>query len=273
MIKKLKFISIMLILILVISGCGNDKSDDVLKVGMDLKFYPFTGMNDNGEPSGVEVDIANELGKYIGKKVKIVNTEFSMLIPALQSGDIDIIIGSMLITDEREKTVNFTNPYLYNKIISILNKNYAINNGITDETSIETFFSIKDAKFIGIPGSIAVSIPQSYGYDITTVTTQAAAEREIANGTADILVGSYTLFGMHATNPNTTVIYKNPIESSGTGMAVREGNNELLKSANEFISQMESSGFNDRLRTSWDTAIGQKLNDENITLDYYLSED
>jgi polar amino acid transport system substrate-binding protein len=45
---------------------SNEKNKQVLRVGMDLRFYPFTGMDKDGNVSGVEVDIAKALGKYLG---------------------------------------------------------------------------------------------------------------------------------------------------------------------------------------------------------------
>ena len=88
--------------ILLLTGCA-EKQDNTLKVGMDLRFFPFTGMDSEGDPSGVEIDIARALGEYLNRDVKIINTEFSMLIPALQREEIDIIIGSMSVSEEREK--------------------------------------------------------------------------------------------------------------------------------------------------------------------------
>jgi polar amino acid transport system substrate-binding protein len=272
-----KIICLLLVISLLLTGCGSsikDNSKDTLKaplkVGMDLRFYPFTGMDTDGNPSGVEVDIAKALGKYLGREVEIVNTEFSMLIPSLQSCETDIIIGSMSITEDREKTVDFSNPYIYDKIVALVNKDFAEANDVSDEMSVEDFFSIKNTKFIGITGSIAVSIPASYGFEVEGVTTDAVAEREIATGGSDVLVGAYTLYGMHDTNKDTTIMYKNAIETSATGMAVKEGNIELLDQVNKFISEMESSGLNDQLRNDWDAEIGKKLFDETITLDYYL---
>ena len=53
-------------------------------------------------------------------------------------------------------------------------------------------------------------------------------------------------------NRESTRLYLNPIEASETAMAVKEGNTELLDKVNRFISQMEASGLNDRLRSDWD---------------------
>ncbi|MDC7227605.1 MAG: transporter substrate-binding domain-containing protein [Spirochaetales bacterium] len=266
-------ITIMFLLSLFIfTGCNN-KNDNTLRVGMDLRFFPFTGMDKDGKPAGVEVDIAEALGEYMQKEVEIINTEFSMLIPALQSGEIDIIIGSMTISEDREKTVDFSKPYLYEKIVAMLNKDFAEAYGINNEMSIEELFSISSTRFIGIAGSIAVSIPQSYGFEVKMVTGDAVAEREVATGGADALVGTYVLYGMHNTNKSTTVMYTNAIESAATGMAVKEGNTGLINTVNDFIAQMESSGLNDQLREDWDAEIAKKLFNNEMTLDYYLSLD
>lgn len=258
------------VLVLFLTGCAKD-TDETLKVGMDLRFYPFTGMDQKGNPSGVEVDIAKALGKYLDKRIEIINTEFSMLIPALQSGEIDIIIGSMSITEAREKTVDFSKPYLYDKIVAMINKNFAEEHGISDAMPVDELFSLPETRFIGITGSIAVTIPQSYGYNVKSVTSDAVAEREIATGSADMLVGAYVLYGMHHTNPDTTIMYTRAIESASTGMAVKEGNIQLLEKVNMFIAQMESSGLNNQLRKDWDAEIGKKLFNDDLTLDYYLS--
>lgn len=267
---KKNIILFLLVSIFLVGCSANAESNSTLRVGMDLRFYPFTGLAEDGSSYGVEVDIAKELAKYLEREVEIVNTEFPMLIPALQSGEIDIVLGSMSITEERSKTVDFSEPYFYDKIVALVNKKFADTNNISDEMNPHDLFAISDAKYIGITGSIAVTIPQSYGFEVVEVTGDAVAEREVALGNADILVGAYTLYGMHDTNKSTTIMYKNAVEASSIGVAVKKGNSELLARVNEFIEQMESSGLNDQLRNKWNQEIGKKLFDESITLDYYL---
>ncbi len=92
-------------------GCSGEKKEEkakvepkkeVLKVGMELAYPPFEMSEKDGTPSGVSVDFAKALGKYLGKDVVIENIAWDGLIPSLKTGKIDLIISSMTITDERK---------------------------------------------------------------------------------------------------------------------------------------------------------------------------
>ena len=58
---KQRILLLFVLIIMLLTGCSK-KPDDVLRVGMDLRFFPFTGMDEDGTPAGVEVDIAHALG-------------------------------------------------------------------------------------------------------------------------------------------------------------------------------------------------------------------
>ena len=118
------FVSI-LMAVLILAGCsgqgGSAQSGEApLKVAMDLKFPPFTEMDENGNPKGIEVDIAKAFGDYLGREVEIINTDFSMLIPALEMGEADIIICDMTVNEERKEVVDFSEPYLYGRTLAFL---------------------------------------------------------------------------------------------------------------------------------------------------------
>ena len=89
-----------------------------LIVGMEVSFFPFEYANEKGEPIGFEVDIAQLAAKELGVEIEIKDMEFAGLIPALQSGKIDMIISGMTRTLTRAKSVSFTQPYFVTGFVS-----------------------------------------------------------------------------------------------------------------------------------------------------------
>src|SRR5947207_13824999 len=79
--------------------------------------------DEKGEPKGVSVDLARELGKFLGKEVQIQNTPFDGLIPALKTGKIDLIISSMTATPERAQSIDFSDPYLKTGLCLLVGRN------------------------------------------------------------------------------------------------------------------------------------------------------
>ena len=236
-----------------LAGCGTSsntaKTDqgntaEPLKVAMDLKFPPFSGMDENGDPEGLEVDIAYALGEYLGREVEIINTDFSMLIPSLETGKTDVIISDMAVKEERKEKVDFSDPYRYGRTLALVNKDFAGTNHITDDMTPEEFFSIEGERVIGLSGTISVTVPQSYGVEVEEATEIASALMEVTQGTADVLVGANTILGDHAANPDTTIVYSGIKDYSQSAMAVKKGNTELLEQLNDFIATMyEDDGF------------------------------
>ena len=72
------------------------------------------------------MDLANALGKFLGREVEIQNIPFDGLIPSLQTHKIDLIISSMTATAERAKTIEFSDPYLKTGLCLLVGKNSAI---------------------------------------------------------------------------------------------------------------------------------------------------
>jgi polar amino acid transport system substrate-binding protein len=159
-----------------------------LRVGMDLRYPPFETVNFSNEPEGISVDIALALGEYIGREVEIVNTNFASIIPALNAGDIDIAIASMSITDERSLVVDFTDPYFYFKIISLVNKDFAVANSITEDSTVQDLLAIQNANYVGLASQVSTTIPESYGKTVIEATDLGTAIENVAQGTSDILL-------------------------------------------------------------------------------------
>jgi polar amino acid transport system substrate-binding protein len=267
--KKLLVVFTLLLTVGVLASC---QAEGPLRVGMDLRYPPFETVDTMNNPEGISVEVAQAFGEFTNREVEIVNTAFGSLIPALEAGDIDIIIASMSITEERALKVDFTDPYFYFKIITLVNQDFAESNGITEDTKIQDLID-SEGRFTGIASQVSASIPAEYGINVLEAADLGTAVENVVQGTADILLMSANpVVQAYDANPNSTMIVWSPWVSSPIGMAVRKGDTELLDQANAFIDTFnEEGGLYDQLSASWDATILATLG--RFGLEFYIKED
>src|SRR5215213_6082743 len=110
MLRAMRLIFCLLLGLALLTGCSRERIAE-LRVGMELAYPPFEMTSKAGAPEGVSVDLANELGRFLRRKVEIQNIAFDGLIPSLVTGKIDVIISSLTATPERAKSIDFSEPY------------------------------------------------------------------------------------------------------------------------------------------------------------------
>jgi ABC-type amino acid transport substrate-binding protein len=79
-------------------------------VGSDIAFEPFEFIADD-EIQGFDIDLMNEIASRLDLEVEYVNTSFDTIFTQLASGQFDAIISAITITEERQQTIAFSNPY------------------------------------------------------------------------------------------------------------------------------------------------------------------
>lgn len=98
-----------------LTGCGSSEtaksSDKPLIVGTEPSFPPFE-MTENDTYVGFDIDLANAIGEKLGRKVEIKTMGFDALIPALKSGQIDLIASAMSATEERKSRSTLQIPII-----------------------------------------------------------------------------------------------------------------------------------------------------------------
>jgi len=125
-----------------IAGCGKqeaaDKNDQgestgqlaergAIVMGLDDTFAPMGFRDEKHELVGFDIDLATEVFSRLGLEVKFQPIDWTMKETELNSGNIDLIWNGYSITDERKEKVNFTEPYLKNKMIVITMADSEIN--------------------------------------------------------------------------------------------------------------------------------------------------
>lgn len=91
-------------------GSGKAEESAVLTVGTNAEFPPFEYVGDDGQPDGFDMALIRAIGEKMGKEVVIENMEFDTLVASIGT-KIDVAIAGMTVTEERLKTVDFSEPY------------------------------------------------------------------------------------------------------------------------------------------------------------------
>lgn len=91
---------------------SSDEEMPTYIVGTEAQFPPFEIVDSSGNVVGFDVDLLNAIAEDQGFKVEYLDQDFAGLIPALQTGNVDIIASGMTITEEREGEVDFSEPYI-----------------------------------------------------------------------------------------------------------------------------------------------------------------
>jgi polar amino acid transport system substrate-binding protein len=86
-------------------------ANNVLKVASDASYPPFENVNDKKDIVGFDVELLTAIAKSQGLDVTFTNENFSTIFAKLAQGDYDAVISAATITEERAKTVDFSNPY------------------------------------------------------------------------------------------------------------------------------------------------------------------
>jgi len=86
-------------------------ASDTIRFGTEGAYAPYNYVDDSGKLAGYEIDLGNALCKQAGLTCEWVVNEWDSIIPNLIAGNYDGIMAGMSVTDERKKTINFSDEY------------------------------------------------------------------------------------------------------------------------------------------------------------------
>ena len=242
--KKIAVMLLVCVLLTALTGCGgNTAKSEPLVVAMELAYPPFETKDDSGNPSGVSVDFAKAFGESIGREVIIENTAWDGLIPSLETGKADMIVSSMTITEERRKTVDFSDPYA-NALLAILAGKAS---GITSVDDLNQAGK-KVAVKTGTTGYIYAQNNLANA-EIIALADESACVTEVVQGKADAFIyDQLTIYRNWKANEDTTIAVFIPFQNvEQWGAAVKKGNTQLLEQLNAFIAKFGSEGGFEKL--------------------------
>lgn len=135
-------LAVAMIFTLTLAGCGRNDTKDSLQRVLDAGkltvvgsggYPPFNYITEDGSVIGFDVDTGEEIAKRLGVELDYVTSDWDGLVEGLRAGRFDAILGSMAITYDRQKVVNFSTPYYYSGAQLIVRKD----SGISDPSEMD----------------------------------------------------------------------------------------------------------------------------------------
>jgi polar amino acid transport system substrate-binding protein len=264
----MKFAKVMIVSILALiffSGCagmqqGSNSSsaspvlDRIQKrgelvVGTMGNMPPLNMTAKNGEIFGLEPDLARLMADAMSVKVKFVAKPFPELLPALQAGEVDMVLSGMTITPKRNMKVAFVGPYFIS--------------GKAFLTKVKTIAMAKEADEINRPNTKIVALKDSTSQefaeavlDKTTLFTTGTYDEAVdmvLQGKVQAMIADYPICVVSVFRyPDSGLIsVVTPLTYEPIGIAIPANDPLLMNWTTNMLNSMEASGKLDELRLKW----------------------
>ncbi len=230
---------------LLLTGCGKkasvEKESAPFVVGMEMTYPPFEMRDANNRPDGISVRMAEDLAAWLGRSLEFRDVEWDGLIPALQSGKIDIIISSMTRTPEREKMIAFSDGYVTNGICLLVGINSTIQS-VEDLKQGTRKMAVK----LGTTGHqwARTNLPN---VSLIILDDAGTCALEVAQGKADaFLYDQISIYQFWRKYDKQTRPILQPIRQETWAIGLRKGDEALREKINAFLADYREKGrFND----------------------------
>jgi len=221
------------------------KKKGEITVGMLVDFPPYGTTNAQNQPDGYDADVAKLLAKDWGVKVNLVPVTGPNRIPFLLTNKVDVLVASLAITPERAKQVQFSQPYAAATVVLY---------GKTG-TSIKSATDLKGLR-VGVARAstqdVAITKAAPEGTEIRRFDDDASAMQALISGQVDAIGCSVTVAAQIAKRvPANTFENKFTLLQQAMGMAMRPGQDDLVKNVNEFIAKNSANGELNKLYQKW----------------------
>lgn len=218
---------------------------DTVRLGTEGAYPPYNFINDAGEVDGFERELGDELCKRAELTCEWVTNEWDTIIPNLVSGNYDVIIAGMSITDERDKVIDFSENYIPPATSAYL--------------ALATDTDLKSGPVAAQTGTIQASYVAEQGMTLAEYATPDETVAAVRNGEAvAVLADKDYLVPIQAeSNGELSFTGDEPALGGGVGLGIRESDKELKGKLDAAIQAMKADGTLNTMIKKWfgDTAL------------------
>jgi ABC-type amino acid transport substrate-binding protein len=239
--KKILALSVIAAMTLTMTSCGEKKNtDNQLIIGTEAGFAPYEYLKGD-TVVGVDMDICQAIADEMGKELVIKNMDFDGALAAAQQGKVDLVASGVSVTEERKKSMDFSESYINTSGVVVVNKE---TNAVTTPTG-----EALEGKNIGVQqgntSDLWVSDEENVKPgNITRYTKFAQASEDLKNNKIDcIVMDELPAEELVAASGGSLVIVEGePLFVEDYALATKKGNAELLKEVDQVIIKLKEEG-------------------------------
>ncbi len=219
-----------------------------IRIGVSI-LPPWVMKNKEGKLIGFEIDIANQLAKDMGVKVKFKQYQWNKMIPALKKGEIDIIASGLSITAKRALEINFSQPYA--------SSGYSL---ATCLSLTKDFSSIKDLNdekiyITAVKGTVSADLARKVfpKAKLDLRETAKDATSAVVNGSVHAFISSSPVPEFIALKypDQVDLPLKKPLLTTKEAFAIKKNNQEMLNFLNSWIVAHEADEWINSSHQYW----------------------
>jgi His/Glu/Gln/Arg/opine family amino acid ABC transporter permease subunit len=230
-----------------IPGSGfSSEAKETVTVALTGKYPPFSFFSAEGELIGFDVDVSKEIALRLDRELELVTTEWDGILAGLLVGRYDAVIGSMAITPERQKQVDFSRPYYISGAQVFIHRE--------DADKYSSIYDLEGKRMGVVLGETFEHYLRNNHPEIEAVTYKSTFDifqdmqnRRIDGFLTDRLVGLYQI--EMADMP--FVARGNLLYEERMGIPVTKDNIELLRLINSALHSMERDGTIEAIYEKW----------------------
>lgn len=261
MTRKIIALVLAMVMCLGFTACGgSEENENVLRVAMECAYAPYnwtqaddsngavpiSGTNDYAY--GYDVMMAKLIAESMGKELEIVKLDWDSLVPAVASGDVDMVIAGQSITSERLEVVDFSDPYFYASIVTLTKSDSAYANAAA-------VADLAGATCTSQLGTIwyDICLPQIPDANILTAQETAPAMLvALDSGAVDLVVTDMpTALAATAVYDDMVLLdftgtageFEVSEEEINLGISIQKGNAELLDAVNAVLAELSVEDY------------------------------
>ena len=216
-------------------------AQDVVRMGTEGAYPPWNFLNDAGEVDGFERELGDELCERAELNCEWVTNEWDSIIPNLVSGNYDVIIAGMSITDERDEVIDFTQNYTPPDPSAYV--------------AMSADIDVENAVVAAQTGTIQAGYIADSGATLVEFASPEETLAAVRNGEADAVLADKS-FLVPFVDEDPDLVFTGPDVplGGGVGMGVRESDNELREKFDAAIQSMKDDGSLNELITKWEVS-------------------